>query len=278
MHRYPDYTFRPKAKRLEKKSVTKKKDSATPQPVTDANNYSSAARTRPLGNPVSYAIDDDFNNDITPVNAYTIFNAGSINANMTYATGYNNYIQGNAMYSDDVLFKIGDSTNIWDTTFQSSDQIMAGAYPSLVGTQTNYYGTNMYFPEPLAPAAPTATHGSAIDPMVTMMPSSSSGLYGAANFTHDHAGYMNTDGQLYPRFDCQVTPQSQMLSTPRLGYHGSPSSPGYDLYDDPLPTAVLSPFATPNNDFLSPWNNNTKFEDTNLFGDCSFWNNNNASN
>lgn len=275
MYRYPDYTFRPKAKRLDKKSVTKKKDSAAAQPVTDADNYSSAARTRP----VSYAVNDGFNNVSTPIDASTIFNVGSIDANTTYDTGYNSYLQGNAMYSDDVLFKTGASSNIWDTTFQSSAQIMAGAYPSLVGTQPNYFDTNMYFPEPLAPAALTATRGSAIDPMATMMPSSSSsGLYDAANFTPDYTGYTKTDGQLYPRFDCQVTPQSQMMSTPRLGYKGSPSSAGYDLYDESLPTAVLSPFATPNNEFLTPWNDNAKFEDVNLFGDCSFWNNNNASN
>ncbi|GAA5797486.1 hypothetical protein HPULCUR_002873 [Helicostylum pulchrum] len=267
---YPDYTFRPKAKRLDKKTVTKKKESVVAaQPILDVvDNYSSAARTRMVDNSAPSAVinnNNSFNNNcVTPFNTSAMFNTGSIDTSLMYATGYNSFMQNNVMYSDDVLFKAGESSNVWDTTFQTSDQIMADSYPSLIGTQANYYGTNMYYPEPLAPAISSITTPSAaIDPMTTMLPSSSSS-YNVANYTQDC--------QLYSRLDCQVTPQSQVASTPRLGFQGSPSSPCYDLYDDSLPTAVLTPFATPNNEFLSSWNTNGKFEDTtNLFGDIGFW-------
>ncbi|KAI8080497.1 hypothetical protein BDF21DRAFT_493653 [Thamnidium elegans] len=275
---YPDYTFRPKAKRLDKKNVTKKKDSVVAQSVTDTDNHSSSARSRifakPVKSHVSSAINDTFNNCATPVNSSTIYNAGSIETNMTYGTGYNNFMNSNAMYSDDVLFKASESSNFWDTTFQSSDQVMSSAYPSLVGSQTNYYGMPMpYYPNLITPVInPTPAvqdRVGAIDPLVTMMPSSSS--YNPASFTQGNVGYMNIDGQLYPRLDCQVTPQSQILSTPRLGYHGSPLSPNFD-YEESLPTDVLSPFISPNSEFIS-WPSNIKYEDPNLLGDCDFWNN-----
>lgn len=257
----------------------------------DANNYGSSARSRifvrQVKSHVSPTVNDFFNNCPTLIDASAMYNTGLIETNMVYTTGYNNLMHSGIMYSDDVLYKSGEGSDFWDSAIQSNDQVMSNAYPSLVGSQTNYYGTSLsYYPNPIAPtnnpASATQSKVSPIDPMVTMI--SSSNLYNSASFTQGNVDYMNTKDRLYSQFDCQITPQSQMLSTPHLGYHGSPSSPTIDgssfdckvedhLYEDSLPTDLLSPFVSPNSDFISSWPANIKYEDTNFLGDCDFWNN-----
>ncbi|KAI9350998.1 hypothetical protein BD770DRAFT_394090 [Pilaira anomala] len=185
----------------------------------------------------------------------------------------NNTIYNNAMYNDDVLFKTNQDVGLWNsnnnnTTLESSEQIISNSFPTLMPQQqqNNFYGMPLgYYPSPTTQDANTQS----VDPMATMIMANHS----TDNFNQQNnfnLGYLN-------QFDCQVTPQSQAMSTPRLAYPGSPSTPPVEnclfknntsLLEESLPTDLLTPSAA-NTDFMSAWS--TNYDDTNFLTDCEFW-------
>lgn len=220
----------------------------------------------------------------TPMEANAMYNAGMMftHAGNNDTIMYNNNtIYNNAMYSDDVLFKTNQDVGFWNnnTTLESSEQIISNSFPSLMPQQqqqqNNFYGMPLgYYPSPTTQDVNTQS----VDPMATMIMSNhSTDTFNQQN--NFNLGYLN-------QFDCQVTPQSQAMSTPRLAYPGSPSTPPVEnclfknstsLFEESLPTDLLTPSAanttsttTDNNtDFMSAWS--TNYDNTNFLTDCEFW-------
>lgn len=237
--------------------------------------------------------------------------------NAIYNTEYNNDVVYNDsnMYNDEVLFQTKEdaaSTSDFWGAYQSSEQVMSNSFPGLIEIQNANFRPS-YYPSPHHSAvSPNISplghvHMHIIDPLITMISNNSFSYdnpYDLASFTNNSkGGCFNHDGQLFSHFDYEVTPQSQVMSTPRLNYPNSPASPYFDIstlfenqrnmkcrqkleekisdyqsnsmFENSLPTDGLSPSITANDDFVSSWSNNSgvKYESGTLLGDCDFWGN-----
>lgn len=215
------------------------------------------------------------------------------------------------MFNDEVLFQakedVASTSDFWGA-YQPNEQVTSDSFPGLIDTHDSNFRLD-YYPSPHDSAvspnifAFNNTQMNSIDPLVTTMPNINNlfnynNPYDLISFTKNIncGGYFNNDGQLFSQFDCEVTPQSQAMSTPRLNYPNSPSSPFvnvlnfYDqenmkhqqqsdqmfayqndaMFDTSLPTDVLSPSMTINADFVS-WPNNSNIKYESGSGDCEFW-------
>lgn len=304
--RYPDYIFRPKAKRAKKNSL--KNVNAINQ--TQDNDFDgSSARTRPFVKPVTA-----IRSHIQQSNAnYESLTSTPLNTNDAFHATYNNDLvySGNNMFIDDVLFQTKEDTvntsNFWGA-YLSNGQAILDPFPGLNETQNSNFGLGSH-DSTFNPATFTLGNidANTLGCPSNMMPNINNTFFYNNSFDPNSSennmhgrGYVNHDGQLFSQFDCEVTPQSQAMSTPRLNHPNSPSSPLVDvptffenqnnikndqisdqlcdyqsnlMFDNALPTDVLSPSITTDVNFGSTLSNNVhiKYENASLLDDFDFW-------